>query len=90
MNENTLIETQALEIPNTLNTLEFKLEKLGDFVNTLEEKLHSICRAFKDDPGTPAAAPVCCTKLGQRIDGSVTKVDNITTQIKTILEVLEI
>lgn len=90
MNENVAQDIQALEIPNALNALENKLLTLGEVLKTLEERLSHVCRDFKDNPDVTVAAPVCYTKLGQRIDRSVTSVDNAITHVRTILELLEI
>lgn len=92
MNKNVPQETKALEIPNALNTLESKLETLGDIINTLEERLKNVSRPYKDEPEPEAtgATPLYSTNLGIRIDRSVTSASNSIDRIRTILDYLEV
>lgn len=91
-NKNVPMETQALEIPTVLGELEDKLEILGQKINTLEERLKTVLRPYKDEEpeATVASTPLYSTTLGIRIDRSVTSVDNAIVRLRTILDYLEV
>lgn len=90
-NKNVPTEDRALEIPNVLNTLESKLETLGEIIVTLEERLNNVSRPYKDDePDATAAMPNCISPTGQRIDKSVTRVENAIIRLRNILDYLEV
>lgn len=90
MNKNTVQDT-ALEIPNVLNTLESKIEILHEKIKILEERLYSISRPYPDvTPNLAGEIPSCNTKMGQRIDTSVTMVNNAVTQLQNIIDYLEV
>lgn len=91
-NKNVPIEDKALEIPLVLSDLENKLSILVDVIYTLEERLKSVSRPYKDepDPEATAATPQYFTTLGIRIDKSVTSASNSVDRIKTIIDFLEV
>lgn len=91
-NKNVPMETQALEIPTVLGELEDKLEILGQKINTLEERLKTVSRPYKDEEpeATVASTPLYSTTLGIRIDRSVTSASNAIDRISTILDYLEV
>lgn len=92
-NKNVPMEDKALEIPLVLSDLENKLNTLVQSIDTLEERLKTVLRPYKDQPEPEAiagAAPLCSTTLGIRIDRSVTSASNAIDRISTILDYLEV
>lgn len=91
-NKNVPTETKALEIPNVLYTLESKLETLREIIVALEERLNNVSRPYKDEEPDPAAATptLCSSPTGQRIDKSVTTVENAIIRLGNIIDYLEI
>lgn len=89
-NKNVPTEDRALEIPNVLNTLESKLETLGEIIVTLEERLNNVSRPYKDAPDATAAMPNYISPTGQRIDKSVTRVENAIIRLGNIIDYLEV
>jgi hypothetical protein len=85
-------ETQALEIPNVLGELEDKIEVLGTYIDTLEERLKSVLKPYKDEPepDITGATPLYSTNLGIRIDRSVTSVQNANAKLQTILDLIQV
>lgn len=92
-NKNVPMEDKALEIPLVLSDLENKLNTLVQSIDTLEERLKTVLRPYKDQPEPEAiagAAPLYSTILGIRIDRSVTTTSNSIDRVNTILERLEV
>ena len=86
-----ITETQALEIPNALDDLEQAIEILNGKIKTLTETLRYVCREYRtDEPEACWPSAIRVTGLGQRIDKSVTSVQNANTQLQTILDLIQI
>ena len=86
-----ITETQALEIPNALDDLEHAIEILDGKIKTLTETLRYVCREYHtDEPEACWPSAIRVTGLGQRIDKSVTSVQNVNVQIQTILNLIQI